>query len=388
MLYRKFDKLGFETSVIGLGTMRLPVMAGDNTVVDEAQAIAMIRSAIDQGVNYVDTAYMYHGGTSESVVGKALLNGYRERVKLVTKLPPWSVKKPEDMDRLLNEQLAKLQTNQLDIYLLHAMDKKYWKHLLNNGVFDFIKRIKADGRVKHVGFSFHDDAETFKEILSAYPWDVCMIQMNYVDKDTQATVAGLKLAEEKGIPVVIMEPLKGGQLVNPPEEVQGIFAKSGQARSAIEWSFKWLADFPGIKTILSGMSDETQLNFNLEIADRLMPGNLSTTEKELYNEAYDAFKKRIKVGCTQCNYCMPCPVGVNIPKNFKLYNEAYMYNNPQNAIYSYQNATAPKEKASACVSCKLCESKCPQKIQISDELKMVNQILGAPYEFGSFHWSY
>lgn len=387
MQYRTW-KNGKSTSVLGLGTMRLPILEGDATNIDEPKAIQLIRESIEGGINYIDTAYVYHGGKSETVVGKALLDGYRDKVTLVTKLPPWVLKTESDMDKILDEQLVRLQTNQLDIYLLHALDEKGWNHLKSLNVFDFMNRVKKDGRVSLMGFSFHGPKELFKEILEAYPWDVCMIQMNYIDQDTQATVDGIQWASEKEIPVIIMEPLKGGQLAKLPDSIQETFDRVTPGRNGVEWSFKWLANFEGVKTILSGMTYLEQLHENLKIADTLFIDGLTPSEIACYETARKQFDARVRVACTQCNYCMPCPVGVQIPKNFKLLNEAAMYNATQNAAYTYQKMMRSSDRASACIACRACESKCPQQIEISEALKEVDLRLNSQSDYATYQWSY
>lgn len=387
MNYREM-KDGSRTSVLGFGTMRLPIVGGKESQVDYDETTRMIRHAIDSGINYVDTAYIYHGGNSEVAVGKALEGGYREKVRLVTKLPPWALKTEADMERILNEQLSRLKTDHLDLYLLHALDSKYWQHLKSLNVFDFIERIKSDGRVKQIGFSFHGDAALFVEILETYPWDACMIQMNYIDQDTQATLAGLKKAESMGIPVIIMEPLKGGQLARLPEEIQSVFDGVEPGVSGVEWSLRWLADQSGVRTILSGMSNMEQLEDNLRIADRLQVASLPESARQCYESARKMFDDRVKVPCTQCGYCMPCPVGVQIPKNFKLYNEAHIYNDHKNSAYSYHKMMKEGDRASACIACHACEPKCPQGIAISDAMKEVSECFGDAFRGETYHWSF
>lgn len=380
MKYRQFGNNGFETSILGLGTMRLPVLENDNEKIDEAKAIEMIRHAVDQGINYVDTAYPYHGGNSEPVVGKALRDGYRERVKLVTKSPVWLMKSREDFERYLDEQLEKLQTDSIDVYLMHALNKNFWEIIKEHDGLRFLDEMKEKGKIKVAGFSFHGDYELFEEIINAYDWGMCMIQMNYMDQDTQAELRGMKLAGEKGIPVAIMEPLKGGLLADPPEVIQQIWDQADQKMSPVEWSFRWLGHHPEVKVILSGMSTMEQMDENLAIADRNLPNALSEKDLKIIEQVRRAYDERIKVPCTECQYCMPCPHGVNIPDNFRLFNEGHIYDSMEDASFRYNEMFKAESRASACVGCGECESKCPQNIGIIKALKEVDETLGKTAE--------
>lgn len=267
MEYRNFSKFEKPVSLFGIGCMRLPtVKKGNETVIDEAEAIKMIRYGIDHGVNYIDTAYMYHGGQSEVVVGKALADGYREKVFLATKSPVWMVKEYDDFERLLNEQLQKLNTDYIDFYLLHALNKERWDFIKSINVFDFMEKARASGKIKYICFSFHDNYDAFIDIIDSYDWDMCQIQLNIMDMHEQATVKGLKHAGSKGIPVVIMEPLKGGKLaISATPEIEAIWSKADVKRTPIEWAFRWLYNFPEIAVILSGVSNMEQLKDNIRI---------------------------------------------------------------------------------------------------------------------------
>lgn len=371
MKYRSFGRHGFDTSIIGLGTMRLPLLdPKDPTQVDEEAAVKLIRRAIDNGVNYVDTAYIYHGGNSEIILGKALKNGYRERVTLVDKNPVWLVECYEDFEKYLDLQLKKLDTDYVDIYLLHALNQGTWDKIEKLGALRFLEEMKEKGKIKFAGFSFHDNHECFMNIIDEYPWDMVLLQMNYMDEFEQATLSGLTYAGEQGIPVVIMEPLKGGLLANVPEDINAIMQKHEPSWSPVEWSFRWLAHRPEVKVILSGMSNEEQLMQNIKIGSSLEAAQFSEEAFLGIHHIKEAFSNRVKVKCTQCNYCMPCPVGVDIPKNFKLWNTASVYNQFETGRKNYSGMQT-QQKSSACVSCKKCEGHCPQQIPISECLKEV-----------------
>jgi predicted aldo/keto reductase-like oxidoreductase len=380
MQYRKFKNLGIECSVFGMGTMRLPLNTKpDGTKshddIDETEAIKMIHHAIDHGVNYIDTAYGYHGGNSERIVGKALKDGYREKVKLATKLPVWHVKSYEDFDRLLNEQLEKLQTDYIDFYLLHALHKESWEKVRDMGVLGFLDKAVEDGRIRYPGFSFHDELPVFKDIIDSYKWEMCQIQLNILDEDYQAGVEGLKYAGSKGIPVVIMEPLRGGKLASASKEIIDIWNTAETKRSPVEWAFRWLYNFPEVAVILSGVSTMEQLEDNLRIFANAKPDVMSDQELELFKKVKEAYERRIKVGCTGCEYCLPCPNGVSIPRIFSLYNEASMFDDVQAYRNSYSGLIADEKDASQCIECGNCEAACPQNLEIIEQLKEAHDFL-------------
>ncbi|EGD52309.1 aldo/keto reductase [Thermoanaerobacter ethanolicus JW 200] len=370
MQYRQFGKLNIAVSALGFGLMRLPVIDNDNSKIDEAEAIKMIRYAIDNGVNYIDTAWPYHGGNSEIVAGKALKDGYREKTFLATKLPTWLINEEEDMDKYLNEQLKKLQTDHIDFYLLHALDKNKWENMKKVDALSWAEKKKQEGKIRYIGFSFHDEYPVFQEIVDYYDkWDFCQIQYNYMDIDVQAGEKGLKHAASKGLGVVIMEPIRGGRLANPPKAVQDIWDTAKVKRTPAEWALQWLWNQPEVSVVLSGMSTFEQLKENIESAKRSGINTLTKEELEIVSKVRNKYKELSPIACTGCNYCMPCPNGVNIPRNFELYNEAHMYN-----IYE-ANRKAYKDlgdaKASSCIECGTCESVCPQHLTIIDYLKEV-----------------
>ena len=378
MKYRKFGKTEETVSTLGFGCMRLPLVDGDDSKIDYDIAVPMVRKAIDNGLTYLDTAWPYHGKMSEPFVAEVIKDGYREKVTIATKLPSWLIEKEEDFHDYLDQQLEKLQIEQIDFYLVHAVNKNFWENMVPLGLFDFLDDIKADGRVKHVGFSFHDDLDCFKEVIDAYDWDFVQIQLNYIDTMHQQGIEGLEIAAQKGMGVVIMEPLRGGRIVDVPSEVQALFDGASEKHTNVEWAFRWLLNDPRIHVILSGMSSMDQMEDNMRIFDENDVGCLSEEEAGILEKAADAFNARIKVNCTACNYCMPCPAGVLIPKNFSLYNEYHKYDHEgtkKNMVNNYAKL-ADEEKATACVECGACEAVCPQHISIIEELKNVAAQLG------------
>jgi hypothetical protein len=382
MQYRQFGSLDWQVSALGFGCMRFPTV-GANNEIDEPEAIRMVRHAIDQGVNYIDTAYGYHGGNSERMVAKILKDGYRAKVRLATKLPPWEVKEAADFDRLLNEQLAKLQVETIDYYLLHALNAESWHKIRDLDVLRWAEGAIADERIRYLGFSFHDQYEVFQEIVDAYDrWTFCQIQYNYMDEDVQAGTKGLEYAAAKGLAVVVMEPLLGGKLVNPPEPVQAIWDLAPVKRGAAEWALQWLWNRPEVSTVLSGMSTMDQVDDNLASASRSTVGLLSGQELGLVAQVAEQYNTLCPIPCTNCKYCMPCPNGVNIPHNFSLFNNGVMYNAFNQAREWYGN-TAEAERASACIQCGQCEPKCPQGIAISQWLPVVDRVLGLGEPFAA-----
>jgi len=376
MLYRKLGNTGEKVSILGYGCMRLPVLEGAPEKIDEEKATELLRYAIDNGVNYVDSAYSYHGGMGEVFLGKALADGYREKVLLATKLSCKRVNCKEDLDRFLNEQLEKLRTDCIDFYLLHAVKKSYWEKMKKFGIIEFLERARAAGKIKYTGFSFHDELDVFKEVVDAYPLDLCQIQFNFLDEDFQAGVEGLKYAAEKGLAVVIMEPLRGGNLASKvPEEARKVWDRAKIKRTPAEWAFRYLWNYPEISVVLSGMSEPDHLKENLKIAEEGHPGSLSAEEKNLIAEVKEIYRARTKVNCTGCRYCMPCPSGVNIPRNLSYLNDVFMLDDVANARFQYGVLLSPEEKAGNCVECGECEEVCPQNIKIREMLKEVREFM-------------
>jgi len=369
MIYNKFGQKDWKTSILGLGCMRLPVIDGDNENIDEERSIEMIRYAIDNGINYIDTAWPYHGGNSEGLVGKALQDGYREKVKLATKLYTPGIESVEDCNYYLNEQLNRLQTDYIDLYLLHALNRKYWENYKSVDIIEWLEDMKAQGKIKNIGFSFHDDYDLFEEIIDYYDWDFCQIQYNYLDTEFQAGKKGLKYAHDKGISVVIMEPLRGGTLAQtPPKEVKDILDQSPNDRNAVEWALQWLWDQEEVDVVLSGMSNMEQLKENIELASQADQNTLNNQERNLIAEARETYLDLFPVSCTGCNYCVPCPEGVSIPGIFSLYNEAEVYDKFAENQKRYLNMDEASQ-ADNCIECLQCEEACPQNLDITDHLK-------------------
>jgi len=379
MQYRTFGRLDWRPSALGFGAMRLPTLDDDPAKIDEPLATRMIRTAIDGGVNYVDTAWPYHREQSEPLVGRALQDGYRDRVRLATKMPVWLAEKREDFDRYLNEQLSRLATDRIDFYLLHALNHTVWPKVRDLGVLDWARGAIADGRIGHLGFSFHDDLEVFKEIVDAGDWTFCQIMYNYMDVAFQAGTEGLQYAASKGLAVVIMEPLRGGQLTQrAPELVAKIWAEAATARTQADWALQWLWNQPEVSLCLSGMSTMQHVLENLESADRARVGSLSVGEIALIDRVRAAYRELAPIPCTNCKYCQPCPSGVSIPRIFSIFNDRTMYGDLPQARMRYNRFMKPEERADQCVECGACESACPQQIEIIDWLKKAHAALVEP----------
>ena len=378
MRYTRFGQLDWQASVLGFGAMRLPRIDDDAGRIDEPQAIQMMRYAIDHGVNYVDTAYGYHRGNSEGFVAKVLRDGYRERVKLATKLPCWLVKEAGDFDRYLNEQLERLDTAKVDLYLLHALNEKQWTTMRDLKVFDWAERAMADGRIGHLGFSFHDKVELFEEIIDSYDnWSLCQIQYNYMDEEHQAGTRGLKYAADKGLAVVVMEPVRGGRLAhNLPTEVLDLWKLAPTQRPPAEWALRWVWDHPEVSVVLSGMSTMGQVVENVATASASGPGTLTADEMELIGRVRDTYRELAPIPCTDCQYCLPCPNGVSIPRILALYNDTMMYHDCNRSRMQY-SLIAEGERADACIACGDCEAVCPQSIAIIDWLEKTHELLRA-----------
>ena len=379
MLFRKMNKVEYDLSILGFGCMRLPVTKDGN--IDENQATDMLRYAIDHGVNYVDTAYPYHNGESEPFVGRALQGAYREKVNLATKLPSWLIKSRADMDRYLDEQLKRLQTDHIDFYLVHGLMKPFWENLSTLGVTDFLDSAIADGRIKYAGFSFHDELALFKEIVDAYDWTFCQIQYNFMDEQNQAGTEGLRYAADHGLGIVIMEPLRGGMLTRDIPSINSIWKKAPVQRSLPDWALRWVWNHPEVTVVLSGMSSFEQVEQNVGYAKSGLPNSLSQEELSLFKEVEVEYKKLIKIPCTGCRYCMPCPSSVSIPECFEMYNQGCMFEAPDAASLQYDFAlsgflTGSPGFASQCQECGECEEKCPQGIPIREYLKKVAAYFG------------
>jgi len=379
MQYRKFGKLDWKVSALGFGAMRLPTTDKDPAHIDEPEAFKMIRYAIDHGVNYLDTAYLYHMGNSERVVGKALKNGYREKMKLATKIPYRSVETAADFDRILNEQLTKLDTPKIDFYLLHGQNAQGWPKLRDLGILKWAEKAMASGRIGGLGFSFHDKLELFKEIIDAYDnWSLAQIQYNFMDVENQAGRKGVEYAASKGVALVVMEPIRGGLLAKePPEAVAKLWKTSPREWTRAEWALQWVWDQPEVALALSGMSTMDQVVENVASAARSGPGKLSSDDLAFVDRIREAYRALSPIPCTACGYCQPCPSGVLIPDIFRLYNEAVMYGDMSIAKFRYAGPMGikPEQRADQCVECATCEEACPQKVTVIDWLKKVHSSL-------------
>lgn len=373
MKFRQMGNTGVAVSPLGFGTMRLPTLDGK---INRPEAISMIRWAIDHGVNYIDTAYPYHAGESEIVTGLALLDGYREKVSLATKFPIWKAEEGADFDALLAEQLQKLQTDHIDFYLLHAIGRERWENtVLPQKLVDKLLKAKEDGRVRHIGFSFHDDLDLFKEIIDYWDhWEFCQIQLNYVDKKHQAGLEGLEYAASKGLGVVIMEPLRGGYLANVPEEVDATLRQAGKCPVELALDFLW--DRPEVSLLLSGMSTMEQVQENVSFAEKAQAGMLTPREHEALERAEEQLRAFSEISCTACNYCSVCPQGIAIPKIFAAYNQCRGKMNLALGKKLYREAGAEGALGNVCLGCGLCQEQCPQHIAIPQWLPKVHSLLG------------
>ena len=379
MQYRTLGKLGIKVSALGFGCMHLPIL-GSREKIDEPEATRMVHYAIDHGVNYFDTAHGYHGGNSERFLGRALKGGYREKVLLATKLPLHTGEMTErgDFDGLLNEQLARLRTDYLDFYLIHGIRLWTWEQVSRFDITSSADKALADGRLRHFGFSFHATPELFREIIDYYDgWSMCQIQYNYLNENYQAGTEGLEYAASKGIGVVVMEPLQGGKLVDPPRQVQEVWDGVQSDRTPVEWALQWLWNKPEVSVVLSGMSAMQHVEENVASAGRSGIGLLSPDDLALMERVRDAYEGLFASPCTGCRYCIPCPHGVGIPDNFEMFNNGVVYDRLDGTRRRYLRGRLHEgERASACVQCRECEDKCPQNITISEWMPYIHQVLG------------
>ena len=376
MKFRDFGKLGWKVSALGFGVMRLPIINGDAGKINEPEAIEMIRHAIDCGVNYVDTAYPYHGGNSETVVGKALQNGYREKIRLATKMPTWLVNSQQDMDKYLDEQMDRLQADYIDFYLFHGLNKERWQKLEQLETFKWAEKKIDEGKIGYLGFSFHDEYDVLKKIIDGYGgWALCQIQYNYMDTEYQAGTKGLKYAASKGLAVVVMEPIAGGRLaIKPAKEIQTIWEKAEVKRTPAEWALQWVWNHPEVSVALSGMSTKEQVVENLRSANRSGPSILTKKELGLVKQVRQKYKELGFIGCTDCRYCLPCPQRVNIPQIISLYNEYYAKSRNERVRDKYLECITQESQAGRCGRCGKCEELCPQQLPIRDILSRAAMI--------------
>ena len=384
MKYRRFGTLDWKVSALGFGAMRLPIIGADRGNIDEAEAIRMLRYAFDHGVNYVDSAYPYHEGNSEIVVGKALRDGYRERVRLATKMPIRMVSVRNDLDRFFSEQLAKLQTDHIDFYLFHGLNRERWAKMKEVNALGWAEEKMDAGEIGHLGFSFHDDIEVFREIVDGYDgWTFCQIQYNYVDIEYQAGTRGLTYAASKGLAVVVMEPIQGGNLaVKPPDAIQAIWDEAETQRTPADWALQWVWNHPEVSVALSGMSTMDQVIENLESASRSGPATLTEEELAILSRVREQYLAIGFIGCTGCRYCVPCPEGVAIPEILALYNQHYARRGDldaqQEITTKYGETVPPEHEAARCVKCGECEDKCPQQLPIRNLLTRAARSFNRP----------
>lgn len=371
MEMRKMENLGIETSLLGYGCMRFPTNAEGK--IDRKEAERLLDKAIAEGVNYIDTAYPYHDGESELVVGEVLKKYARDSFYLATKLPVWFVNELSDVDRLLNEQLEKLQTKYIDFYLLHALNAGTFQKMVNLGVVERLAQLKEEGKIKYLGFSFHDGYEAFETIINYRDWDFCQIQLNYMDTEDQAGMKGYALAEQKGIPLIIMEPVKGGSLAKFADDINQKFNDLNPDASVASYALRFVGSLPNVKVILSGMTTMDQLEDNLATFKAFKP--LDQKEQDTITEVVNMINSRVKNGCTGCRYCMPCPAGVDIPGCFSAWNTYHMYQNYKVAAYKWETELGEEHQAKNCIKCGKCEKACPQKIAIREDLAKAQEDL-------------
>lgn len=387
MQYREIKKTGEKLSLLGFGCMRFQTKFGRqySNLIDTETAKKQLFHAIDLGINYLDTAYPYHFGASESFLGEHILSTpYRNKINIATKLPCYLINDRAGIQKFFDLQMKKLKVECIDYYLLHAIELRSYEKMKRLGIIEFIEKIKKEGKIRNMGFSFHGTKDEFPKIADDYDWDFVQVQYNLLDEHFQAGIDGIKHAASKGMGVIIMEPLRGGSLVNSlPSEVAKIYKEAPVKRTPAEWAMKWIADRPEVTTILSGMNTIEQINENAEILSASHPCTMTAEDKKVTEGAKDAFNKLLKVRCTECGYCMPCTAGINIPATFKNYNNYYLFSKgrakAQHMIYSgFRTKDGKPHWTSACIGCGKCERVCPQKIHITEELRNAGKVLETP----------
>ena len=387
MQYRTMPNSDEKLSVLGFGCMRLPAPKGRKTTIfssiDNEKAAKQIKHAIDRGVNYLDTAYPYHAGTSEKFLGEYVLkDGYREKVNIATKLPCMTINKKESIEEIFNKQLQNLQVEYIDYYLLHSLTGKTWDKMLSLGVIDFMDKIKKEGKVRHMGFSFHDSKEEFIRIVDGYNWEFSQVQFNILDEHAQASIEGIKYAHSKGLGIIAMEPLRGGSLANQiPNEAQKIYDNAPEKRNPADWALRWIWNYPEIAVVLSGMNDEKQIDENIKTASEALPDSLTPNELTVIDNFRKAYLQSLQIGCTGCAYCMPCPAGINIPSAFLNLNnisskfEAKIMHMLTAGV---QTRDGKPHWTNACTNCGQCEKKCPQALKIREAFRLVQKDFEKP----------
>ncbi len=371
MQYRTMPKSTDKLSALGLGCMRLPLTPEGK--IDRDKALEMMHYAYNHGVNYYDTAWGYHEGESEPMLGEFISQIKRKQIYVATKLPCWLIKTREDMDSYLNQQLERLKTDYIDYYLLHALGNNSWENVHKLGVIDFLEEAKAQGKIRHIGFSFHDKYPVFKKIVEAYDWDFTQFMLNYLDTHYQAGISGYRFATQHNMGIISMEPLRGGKLVHPlPPEIKALWKKKGGGLSPLELALRWVWNLKGSTVLLSGMSNMEQLKQNIALADRFLADELSDKELNTYKFVRREYLKRIPIPCSECRYCMPCPFGVAIPANLGTYNEAIMFDNQARGAQEYRWFIPEANRADKCTQCGACLPKCPQHIDIPTHLNKIS----------------
>lgn len=380
MQYRKMPNIDAQLSTLGFGCMRFATTV--TGAIDKVRAKAQLRHAIDSGLNYLDTAYIYHMGASETFLGEHVLtDGYREKVYIADKMPCMIVNKQEQIEKFFAKQLQRLQTDYIDFYLLHALNGSLWARMKDFGITAFMDKIRASGKVKHIGFSFHGAIEDFKQICDEYDWEFVQVQYNLLDEHFQAGAEGIDYAAKKGLGVVIMEPLRGGLLVGKiPKTVQDIWDSAPVKHSPADWALRWILNNPNVQVVLSGMNEETHVEENLATASQALPNALTTQEQQIIKQVKDEYNKLLQVQCTGCRYCLPCPVGIDIPAAFHSLNNLHLFGNIM-ALYDYAAVTGFNNDpawTSKCIDCGQCEEACPQNIAIRQEFKKVRRYIESP----------
>ncbi len=368
---RKWDKHSIETSLLGFGCMRFPLLP--NGKIDEVLSEEMLMEAYRSGVNYFDTAYPYHDGRSEPFTGRVLKKLPRDSYFLATKLPCWEIHSLEDAKKMVVHQLSRLKKDYVDFFMLHALGAESWERMRSLGVPEYLETLKEEGKIRYLGFSFHDTYDVFEKIITYRAWDFCQIQLNYMDVDNQAGMKGYELATRLQIPVIIMEPVKGGSLANLPDDIMEVLKQADPEASPSAWALRWAASLPNVKVILSGMSTMEQVKENCKTLSDKKP--LSDAGKIAVDKASALFRSRIRNGCTACRYCMPCPFGVDIPGNFRVWNDYAMFNNLSHTRWVWKKDMSKDSKAFNCTECGQCEEACPQHISIREDLKTLQKEL-------------
>ncbi len=379
MQYRKNNKTGEDISVLGYGCMRMPTKAGS---IDVERAKSQILYAIDNGVNYLDTAWIYHRGASESFLGKHILkDGYREKVNIATKMPCFLVNKTSQFEDFFEKQRKRLNVQVIDYYLLHTLDKVTFEKMLSFGIIDFMNKLRRDGKIRYMGFSFHDKPETFAHIVDSYDWDFCQVQYNIIDENFQAGINGISYAKSKGLNVFVMEPLRGGMLVGRmPKSVANIYDKAEVVRKPADWALRWILNHEEVTMVLSGMNDEEHIKENIETVSTSLPNAMSESEKEIIDEVRKCYDEIVTVKCSGCRYCLPCPAGIDIPNAFKYLNDLNMFGSKITRINyimgeGVRTADGKPHWTSLCINCGKCEKVCPQHLPIRSDLKKVGKRL-------------